>query len=107
MNILFKKVSESYSRGGGIFHFLLILLVLFVFASCESPFNNEIYKPGGTLAKPEELSAGNSTTFTFTSVAFDTPSDWVEGELMDRFLAGDALYDNPRLEHLAYLIHKV
>ena len=56
-----------------------------------------MYTPGNRLAKPKELSAGNSTTFTFTSVAFDTPSDWVEGNLMNRFLAGDALYDTPRV----------
>ncbi|MBL4745767.1 MAG: thiol oxidoreductase [Flavobacteriaceae bacterium] len=57
----------------------------------------DMYTPGNRLAKQSELSAGNSTTFTFTSVAFDTPAAWVTGALMDRFLSGDTLYDTPRV----------
>ncbi len=43
-----------------------------------------------------DLSAGKSTTYTFTKVAFDTPSDWVEGANYKRFLSGDGIYDAPR-----------
>jgi CxxC motif-containing protein (DUF1111 family) len=57
----------------------------------------DIYTSGGRLADPKELSAGASTIFTASSKAFDTPADWVTGELAARFLAGDALYDNPRV----------
>ncbi|MFV0269099.1 MAG: di-heme oxidoredictase family protein [Draconibacterium sp.] len=77
--------------------FLLILFSTMLFAGCEKIEYEDILTPGGRLAKPEELSAGTSTTFTFTSLAFDTPAEWVEGELMNRFLSGDALYDEPRV----------
>lgn len=73
------------------------LFVMCFFISCEKSEYTDIYTPGNRLAKQSELSGGNSTTFTFTSVAFDTPSDWVTGALMDRFLAGDTLYDTPRV----------
>lgn len=80
----------------GFTHILSLLIVMSVFLSCNND-KTDIYKPGGQLARTDELSAGNSTIFTFTSVAFDTPSDWVTGELYERFLSGDALYDNPRV----------
>lgn len=43
------------------------------------------------------MSAGTSTIFTSTSKAYDTPADWVTGDLESWFLRGDALYDNPRV----------
>lgn len=73
------------------------VIIISFSVSCTIHDDEDIYTPGGNLALPEELSAGASTSFTFTSVAFDTPSDWVDGKLMDRFLAGDALYDNTRV----------
>jgi len=72
-------------------------ITMFIIHACEKEEYIDIYTPGGRLAHPKELSAGNSTTFTFTGLAFDTPADWVEGDLMKRFLKGDALYDNPRV----------
>lgn len=77
--------------------YLIIILVVGVLSSCEKDADQDIYTPLGKLASPAELSAGTSTIFTFTSKAFDTPADWVEGELLERFMAGDALYDNPRV----------
>lgn len=46
--------------------------------------------------KKSDLSAGVSTIYTFTKVAFDTPANWVEGENSKRFLTGDGIYDTPR-----------
>ncbi len=46
--------------------------------------------------KRSDLSAGASTTYTFTKVAFDTPSDWLKGAQEKRFLSGDGIYDAPR-----------
>lgn len=77
---------------------LIILLYIGLLAiSCDKEVYQDIYKPDGTLANIKELSAGQSTTFTFTSVAFDTPADWAgDGPMYTRFLDGDGLYDTPR-----------
>lgn len=76
---------------------LYLFLVLFSITSCEKEGYDDIYTPGGKLAQVSELSAGTSTSFTFTSVAYDTPADWATGDLYQRFLRGDALYDTPRV----------
>lgn len=65
-------------------------------SSCEKEEYEDIYKPNGEIASLSELSAGESTIFTFTSVAYDTPADWATGDLYQRFLDGDGLYDTPR-----------
>ncbi len=75
----------------------ITLICCLSIVSCEQSETDVIYTPGGRVAYPEELSAGNSTVFVSSSTAFDTPSSWVTGELADWFLEGDALYDNPRV----------
>lgn len=75
----------------------MIFLLAVSLWSCQKENAKPVLKPGGAEANPAELSGGNNTTFTYTSVAFDTPSDWVEGPMMNRFLSGDAIYDNPRI----------
>jgi len=77
--------------------FALLLLLSLFFQACKQEEQVDILTPGGRVALPEELSAGASTIFTSTSKAYDTPSDWVTGDLMERFLEGDALYDDPRV----------
>lgn len=78
--------------------YLFLAVSIFFAISCEKESYTDIYTPGGNLAQASELSAGTSTSFTFTSVAFDTPSDWAsEGDLYQRFLSGDGLYDTPRV----------
>ncbi len=69
------------------FKYLTLILIIFgvVFSSCKKKEEER-----------SDLSAGNSTSYTFTSVAFDTPADWVEGDMSKRFLSGDAIYDSPR-----------
>lgn len=55
-----------------------------------------IFKPNGSPARPEELSAGLSTVFSASSKAYDTPAEWVIDELALRFNLGDSLYDRSR-----------
>lgn len=76
---------------------MLLLVTIFFLISCEKNEIEDILTPGGRVAYPEELSAGASTVFNSSSTAFDTPSDWVSGDLSSLFLKGDALYDNPRV----------
>lgn len=40
------------------------------------------------------LSAGTSTGFNNSPVAYDQPADWVSGKYYSRFYSGDKLYDN-------------
>ncbi len=79
-----------------LFAVFLFLAGLF-FQACQKEDEHVILTAGGRVALPAELSAGNSTIFSSTSKAFDTPANWVTGSLMDLFLKGDALYDNPRV----------
>lgn len=80
----------------GILSVVLSVYVFSLFSSCKKD-EEVILTPGGRMATLEELSAGTSTIFTSTSKAYDTPAEWVTGELSSRFLQGDALYDNPRV----------
>ncbi len=43
-----------------------------------------------------ELSAGTSTIFLNSSVAFDSEAPWVSGDYLTRFVRGDRLYDDVR-----------
>ncbi len=43
-----------------------------------------------------ELSAGTSTVFLNSSVAYDSEAPWVSGEYLTRFVRGDRLYDDVR-----------
>lgn len=67
------------------------------FTGCSDQSEGVIYTPGGHVADLESLSADEMTIFTSSNVAFDTPADLIEGEMMERFLRGDALYDQPRV----------
>lgn len=89
--------NKSINIGSSISYSLYLLILGLFIVSCENDDTSDILTPGGRIAHPKELSAGISTNFTSTSVAFDLPAQWVEGELMDRFIAGDAIYDNPRV----------
>ena len=77
---------------------LIVMVIIGAWiAGCSVNESEDILTPGGRVALPEELSAGQSTVFNSTSKAFDTPASWVTGELSALFLEGDALYDNPRV----------
>lgn len=69
---------------------------LLMLASCgdlDSPGLDalEIEVPAGYA-----LSAGTSTVFLNSSVAYDSNADWVTGEYLTRFHRGDKLYDDAR-----------
>lgn len=51
----------------------------------------------GQVATYEELSAGISTVFLSSSIAYDTEASWVTGDLASRFTSGDLLYDDRRI----------
>lgn len=66
------------------------------FTACSDNDDDIIYKPNGKVADLAELSAGTSTVFMSGVRAYDTPADWVKGDLVTRFNLGDQLYDDPR-----------
>lgn len=74
---------------------LSFLLGVSLFVSCAGE-EEIILKPNQSVADPAELSAGTSTVFMSSIFAYDTPAPWVTGSLLDRFNAGDRLYDDPR-----------
>jgi CxxC motif-containing protein (DUF1111 family) len=76
---------------------VLYSLTVLIIVSCSKTDSDDatIFTPGGRIALPEEVSAGQSTIFSSAKSAYDTPADWVSGDLFTRFLRGDALYDDP------------
>ncbi len=62
-------------------------------ASCDSDGLDQldIEVPAGY-----ELSAGTSTIFLNSSVAYDSEAPWVSGNYLTRFVRGDKLYDDVR-----------
>ncbi len=49
-----------------------------------------------TVPSGYALSAGTSTNFLNSSVAYDTEAPWVKGDYLRRFTRGDKLYDDSR-----------
>ncbi len=75
-------------------HLLSIgLLGMIVMQSCDSDGLDvlDIEVPAGY-----ELSAGTSTIFLNSSVAYDSEAPWVSGNYLTRFVRGDRLYDDVR-----------
>lgn len=72
---------------------MFTVAALSLFASCESDGLDAI-----DIEVPEgyELSAGTSTNFLNSSVAYDNEAPWVSGEYLTRFRRGDRLYDDVR-----------
>jgi CxxC motif-containing protein (DUF1111 family) len=85
---------KHYSR---YIQLIVVVLCIMAIGACSDNADEIILKPNGKVADPTELSAGNSTVFMSSVFAYDTPAPWVTGSLMDRFLAGDKLYDDPRI----------
>lgn len=85
----------SYFRWATLQHATMICFMV-VCCACSTMNDDLILKPNGKVANPAELSAGSSTVFLSSIRAYDAPSDWVKGSLLDRFYAGDQLYDDPR-----------
>lgn len=75
----------------------IVLLASILCTACEDGLDDTlIKKPNGTVAKPEELSAGYSTIFSTGPDAYDMSAEWVTGELNSRFNRGNSLYDTSR-----------
>ncbi|MDE5421988.1 thiol oxidoreductase [Ancylomarina sp. DW003] len=77
--------------------FILSLILSISLVSCSKQTEEIIYTPGKHIADTKSLSADELTIFTSSNMAFDTPSDLITGALEERFLRGDALYDQPRV----------
>lgn len=94
---LIRFFSEINTLGYKVLLGLCILALSGGLFGCEDGLEDtEIYKPGGQLARQEELSAGLSTIFTSSPKAYDQPAGWVTGETSTRFVKGDDLYDRSR-----------
>lgn len=72
---------------------LLSILAVPILTSCESDGLDaiDIEVPEGSA-----LSAGTSTVFLNSSVAYDSEAPWVSGSYLTRFVRGDKLYDDVR-----------
>ena len=77
------------------YNYLYALLGLSsLFLACEEDDKMDMDK----MVVPDgyALSAGTSTTFLQSSIAYDTEASWVTGQYANRFTAGDGLYDDVR-----------
>lgn len=72
---------------------LTACIVAGALSSCSNPGTDilDIEVPQGY-----GLSAGTSTLFLNSSVAYDSNADWVSGDYLTRFHRGDKLYDDAR-----------
>ena len=72
---------------------LSVAVAIPLLASCGSDGLDQldVEVPAGS-----ELSAGTSTIFLRSSVAYDTEAPWVSGDYLTRFIRGDKLYDDVR-----------
>jgi CxxC motif-containing protein (DUF1111 family) len=66
---------------------------------CSKAADEIILNSAEDIAKLKSLSADELTIFTSSNIAFDTPSALIEAnaQMLDRFLSGDALYDQTRV----------
>lgn len=71
----------------------ILLSSLLLLAGCDNDGLNEL-----SVEIPEgyALSAGTSTNFLNSSVAYDAEAPWVSGDYLTRFVRGDKLYDDVR-----------
>ncbi len=74
---------------------ILVICCLPIFTACDKD-QEIILNQYSKVADDAELSAGSATIFATGKTAYDSPSEWVTGDLLTRFYAGDRLYDNPR-----------
>ncbi|MDO4187122.1 MAG: di-heme oxidoredictase family protein [Bacteroidales bacterium] len=70
-----------------------VLLSALTLASCDET-GDQIVAQDMTIPAGFALSAGTSTVFYTSAVAYDQPAKWVSGSYDVRFTRGDQLYDN-------------
>ena len=73
---------------------LLLLVVTFGALTACDETGDQIVAEEMTIPKGYALSAGTSTVFFNSAVAYDQPAKWVSGVYDTRFTRGDQLYDN-------------
>ena len=73
--------------------FLLFVVTLGAMTACDET-GDQIVAEEMTIPKGYALSAGTSTVFFNSAVAYDQPAKWVSGVYDTRFTRGDQLYDN-------------
>lgn len=77
-------------------HFLKYSFSFFCLLACSACNNDGIDILDIEIPEGYALSAGTSTIFLNSSVAYDTPADWITGAYDVRFTRGDRLYDDVR-----------
>ena len=80
-----------------IYNLLIFVSLVVAFTACETSDDDLILDSNGLPADYRKLSAGKSTVFLTSSVAYDSPASWVTGDIYKRFMLGDQLYDDPRI----------
>lgn len=77
---------------------ILSVPLLLLLASCDGDGLDAL-----SIDVPEgyALSAGTSTNFLNSSVAYDAEAPWVKGDYLTRFVRGDKLYDDVRTSSTA------
>lgn len=81
------------------YSFLITILSMGLLVSCQKSPTEPILTSSGNIALQKELSADVLTIFSASSIAYDTPSNLVSGNFMDRFLEGDRIYDQSRVSN--------
>ena len=74
------------------FRIPLIFISLFTLIACDE--SEQLDVEDIKIPKGYAMSAGTSTGFYNSSVAYDQAARWLSGEYANRFNAGDRLYDN-------------
>ena len=77
-------------------HFLKYSFSIFCLLACSACDDDGIGVLDIEIPEGYALSAGTSTIFLSSSVAYDTPADWITGAYDVRFTRGDRLYDDVR-----------
>ena len=77
-------------------HFLKYSFSFFCLLACSACNDDGIDILDIEIPEGYALSAGTSTIFLNSSVAYDTPADWITGAYDVRFTRGDRLYDDVR-----------
>ena len=77
-------------------HFLKYSFSFFCLLACSACDDDGIDILDIEIPEGYALSAGTSTIFLNSSVAYDTPADWITGAYDVRFTRGDRLYDDVR-----------
>ena len=74
------------------FSTIFLFIGLLALVACDE--SDQLDVEDVSIPRGYELSAGTSTGFFNSSVAYDQPARWLSGTYATRFNVGDRLYDN-------------